>query len=169
MPPLLLADTCYAPGLGVTEALGSAFDFFRGYVRFVDNPVQSDVRGHVQRHICCVRGTRNFLVDFKGDAAQAERLAQAPRGSHAHALLAWQDTDKLNLIAAMLVNEEHREMFGKFFQAEANIYTALATSDSAQRTAIEETPLRQLTAAMKANVTSPPRWRAPKIVTTPNS
>ena len=88
-PPFLLETTKYASGLGVTEALGSAFDFFRGYVRFVDNPVQSDVRGHVQRHICCVRGTTNYVVDFKGDAAQAERLAQAPTGSHAHALLAW--------------------------------------------------------------------------------
>ena len=119
--------------------------------------------------ICCVRGHEHYRVDFKGDAAQAERLAQAPTGSHAHALLAWQDTAKLNLIAAMFVSEEQKGVFGKFFRAEANIYTALATSDSAQRTAIEDTPLRQLTAAMKANVTSPPRWRAPKIVTTPHS
>ena len=99
-----------------------------------------------------------------GDAAQFEDLAQAPRGTHAHALLAWQGTDKLTLIGAMLVSAEHHEAFSKFFQAEATIYTSAATSDSAQRTAIEDTPLRMLTAAMKANVTSPPKWKAPKIV-----
>ena len=133
----------------------------------MDGPVHSVVGGHVERVICCVRGHEHYRVDFKGDAAQVERLAQAPKGSHAHALLAWQDTDKLNLIAAMLVSEEHHELFGKFFQAEANIYTSEATSDSAQRTAIEDTPLRMLTAAMKANVTSPPKWKAPEIVTSP--
>ena len=144
-------------------------DALEANVRFVDTPVQSVVGGHVQRRICCFRGHLHYDVDFKGEAGLAERLAQAPKGSHAHALLAWQDTDKLNLIAAMLVSEEQKGVFGKFFRAEANIYTALATSDSAQRTAIEGTPLRQLTAAMQANVTSPPRWRAPKKVTTPNS
>ena len=65
----------------------------------------------------------------------------------------------LTLIAAMLVSAEHHEAFSKFFQAEASIYTSAATSDSAQRTAIEGTPLRILTAAEQANVTSPPMWK----------
>ena len=64
----------------------------------------------------------------------------------------------------MLVSAEHHEAFSKFFQAEAGIYTSAATSDSAQRTAIEGTPLRILTAAEKANVTSPPMWKALKTV-----
>ena len=146
----------------MTEALGSAFDCFRGYVRFVDGPVHSVVGGHVQRVISCVRGDEQYNVEVKGDAAQVERLARAPKGSHAHALLAWQDEDMLTLIAAMLVSAEHHEAFSKFFQAEASIYTSAATSDSAQRTAIEGTPLRILTAAVKANVTSPPMWKVLK-------
>ena len=87
-PPFLLADTCFAEGLGMTEALGSAFDNFRGYVRFMDGPVHNVVGGHVQRVICCVRGHEQYNVEVKGDAAQVEDLAQAPRGTHAHALLA---------------------------------------------------------------------------------
>ena len=162
MPPFLLASTCFDPGLGMTEALGSAFDNFRGYVRFMDGPVHNVVGGHVQRVICCVRGHEQYNVEVKGDAAQVEDLAQAPRGSHAHALLAWQGTDKLTLIGAMLVSAEHHEAFSKFFQAEAGIYTSAATSDSAQRTAIEGTPLRILTAAEQANVTSPPMWKVRK-------
>ena len=80
-----------------------------------------------------------------------------------------QDTDKLNLIAAVLVSGEHHEVFGKFFHVEANIYTSEATSESAQRTASEDTPLRSLAAAMKASVTSTPAWTARKIVTSPLS
>ena len=160
--PFRLADTSYDEGVGMTLAAGHAFESFRGFVQLVDDPVDDVAEACVHRKIRCAcgTGTSEQDVEFSGEACQVELLGRAAKDSHAHVLLAWRSGDAMSMIAFMPVQAEQQDAFRQFFEAEMKVCREAETSGPSLSPAFGDTPLRIMSAAELANVTSPPSWKA---------
>ena len=170
-PPFRLRETAYAEGVGMTEAHGNAFESFRAFVTFVDDAAALSDDGRVSREVRCAcdtaeEGTAKYSIQVEADDSKAKALADVAKGASAHILLAWTSTDTLGMIAMMPVPSDSCDSFCKFFSAEVRMCQDAAAASPSNSATVNDTPLRILTAAEQANVTSPPMWKARKTLPT---
>ena len=168
-PPVLVAATSYAPGIGMTEAHGSAIECFRSVVQFVDGPSDGGgaVDDRLQREVRCAgslaKDSPALKVEYTGDASLLERFAGLPKDSCAHAICAWRTGEFLSVIAVMPIKPEEQQAFVRFFTEDVRIHLDSLSQGPSLQSAVEDTPLRIASAADRANLTSPPMWKARKL------
>ena len=118
-PPFPLAETTFAPGLGMTQAQGNVVECFRGLVAFIDDPIDNIADSRVQRVVRCVCApdecATSYNVEFQGEEELLKRLVALPKESHAHAILAWRTPDLLSMISFMPVSPADCKFFRPFF------------------------------------------------------
>ena len=169
-PPFLVEATSFAPGIGMTQAHGSAIECFRAVVQFVDGPSDggSAAADRSQRDVRCAvtlaKDGPALKVEFTGNASLLERFAGLPKDSYAHAICAWRTEEFLSVIAFMPLKPEDQKAFVEFFKEEVKIHRDSLSQGPSLHSAVEDTPMRIASAAAQANVTSPPLWKVRKLL-----
>ena len=91
------------------------------------------------------------------------RLREVEKDVYIHAALAWESPQCMAIIAFMPL-EAPTEDFQKFFSREVELQKEAVREGPSFRPDMNDTPLRIMSAAESANLTSPPAWKARKVL-----
>ena len=82
------------------------------------------------------------------------RLREVAKDAHIHAVLSWESSDRLAVIAFVVVSDTV-DSFKKFFARDVELLKEATLVDPSFHPGIEYTPGRIVSAAERANITSP--------------
>ena len=141
---------------------------FRSVVVFCDEPPPAENDGpnalvaHTREVCCAFAPDKKYVLSLPADDIEVQ-VRMVPKGTVVHAVLAWDSTQCLSIFAFMPV-EEPSGPFEKFFSREIELQKASFDTGPSFRPEKDATPLRLLSAAETANVTSPPAWKSRKVL-----
>ena len=90
-------------------------------------------------------------------------MRAAAQDAYVHAVLAWVSSERLGMTAFMAAPNPV-DGFKKFFARELDLQAEAVHAGPSFTPALGDTPLRMLSAAGLANLTSPPAWKVRKSV-----
>ena len=165
-PPCELAASSYDAGLGLTVVSNIALYCFRAVVKVRDAQPAAAGDGeepHGTREVSCAFAEdKKYQVQLREDDVGL-RLRSLAQDTYVHAVLAWESADRLCANAFVLVPEPFAQ-FKNFFKQEIALQNQAIQAGPSFAIGVGDTPCRMVSAAERANFTSPPAWKVRKTI-----